>query len=122
MSNQLLNLSNAISNYFQNFFEIQCKNKIIKKGKLLLLNNKDFCINLNYTDLKNNKIRNYSIPLPFNYVIDSSKNIIYLYYTLDNFIKNNYDIELCINTLNKSSHQHIFYNEPVTIKFYKNLI
>ena len=118
MNLSLLSIIKIISKYFQSNFELSCNGKIIKKGKLILLNDREIFIKFNYIDNKNSKMRVVALPIPFGFRHDEQNKIIYFDYTLKTFAEDHYDTLLNIKKLDYFQQHHMFYDQIVTLKFF----
>jgi hypothetical protein len=108
-----------IEEYFKYFLQrdivISIDSKIIKEGKLILFNQKDYYLNFN---LKNNNQEQKKIEIPYPYMIKNQNNYLVLSYELQNISKNDQNLYYKLMSLNKK-HNCRFYNTKVLI-FEKN--
>lgn len=108
-----------IENYFKYFLQrdivISIDSKIIKDGKLILFNQRDFYLNFNLKQ-NNNTQKKFELPYPFDIIKEN--NYIILSYELSSLSKNDADLYYKLISLNKK-HNSRYYNSKVLI-FEKN--
>lgn len=108
----IVELEEDLKNIFQKDIQFKLNNKILKEGKLILFSFKEFY--LHFKLKVNNSYKNFELPCPFNYKIESGKFI--FDYTNKTFAKNNKNIDFLIKVLKKSKTSK-YYNNYLIISF-----
>lgn len=102
----------------QQVINVTFKNKVIKTGRLLLVNLKNNYITLILSDSghSSGNIKNYEIPYAFDYVINDDKTQIILSYEYKCLCNNNQNILSDVdNILVKTQKNHRFLDNIITI-------
>jgi hypothetical protein len=106
----MTNVELAFNNLLQRNLEFRIDGKLVKEGKLVLINQKDFYINL-YLKLDNNETKKYEIPYPFK--IHVSEGILTLEYTISSFGTADHNIKYRLLSLNKKTNSKLYNNRLV---------
>jgi hypothetical protein len=110
-----------IEKYFNYFLKrevvFSVDNKIIKEGKLILFNQKDYYI-IFYIKNGNGEQKKYEIPYPFN--IKKEGNYLKISYKLEDISKNDSELFYRLMSLNQKYNSR-FYNSTITM-FEKNAL
>lgn len=101
--------------FLQRDIVISIDSKIIKEGKLILFNQRDFYLNFN---LKNNNQEQKKFELPYPFDVIEEDNHLILSYELESLSKNDAELYYKLISLNKK-HNSRYYNSRVLI-FEKN--
>ena len=106
----MINLEDTFKYFLQRENTFSIDNKIIKRGKLILCNIKDFYITF-YLKYQNEQ-KKYELPYPF--TISTSNNKLFLNYELKTLACNNDELLFKLQSLSKKKNTKIF-NSVVTI-------
>ena len=105
-------IETCLKNFLQQNIKIQVKEKVLKQGRLILFNVKDFYIIFTFR-MPSNDLKKYEMPLPFTSSVKNGEGV--LDYRLDKIAKKDtplyYTIK-CLNTTKKSK----FYDSVIYIK------
>jgi hypothetical protein len=108
-----------IEDYFKYFLQrdivISVDSKIIKEGKLILFNQKDYYLNFN---LKNNNQEQKKFEIPYPFSVKFEHNYLTLSYELNSISKSDPELFYKLVSLNKKSNSR-YYNTKILI-FEKN--
>lgn len=108
-----------IEDYFKYFLQrdivVSVDSKIIKEGKLILFNQKDYYLNFN---LKNSNQEQKKFELPYPFEVIQKENYLILSYNLQSISKNDSNLYYKLMTLSKK-HNCRYYNSKILI-FEKN--
>lgn len=108
-------LENNFKYFLQRDIVISIDSKIIKEGKLILFNQRDFYLNFN---IKNNNQEQKKFELPYPFEIINKGTYLILSYELQALSKNDSELYYKLISLNKK-HNSRYYNSKVMI-FEKN--
>ena len=109
------NLQEGLTDILQKNIKIGLNNKILREGKLLLFNVKDFYVHFLLETVKTPK-KNYDIPVPFRVI--KTKNELIFDYAIVNLTKRDPKYDLAINSLVKTvGKKSKFFNNTLTISF-----
>ena len=106
----MTNVEIAFNDFLQRNLEFRIYGKLVKEGKLVLINQRDFYINL-YLKMDNNEKKKYEIPYPFK--IYSKDNILTLEYTISSFGTTDHNIKYRLLSLNKKTNSKLYNNKLV---------
>lgn len=106
----MINLEDTFKYFLQREIIFSIENKVIKRGKLILCNIKDFYITF-YLRYQNEQ-KKYELPYPFKITRENNK--LLLNYELRTLAHNNDDLLFKLQSLNKKKNTKIF-NSVVTI-------
>lgn len=109
-------LENEFKYFLQRDIVLSANSKILKEGKLMLFNQKDYYIYL-YLKVGNN-VTQKKMEIPYPFKITKEKNYLILDYTLSAISKNDSDLYFKLMSLNQKSSSR-FYNTKI-ILFEKN--
>lgn len=104
--------------FLQQVISVTFKGKVIKTGRLLLVNLKNNYITLILSDpgTSSTNIKNYEIPYAFDYTVNDDKTQIVLSYKYTCLCNNNLDILSDVdNIIAKSQKKHRFLDNYITI-------
>lgn len=105
-------IESIIIKYLQNKLTFSIDKKVVKTGKLILFNIKDFYMNFTLKDV-NNCTKHYSIPYPFS-IKESTNKTISLIYNLDILAKNNHELLYKMKLLSKKKNSKL-YNSTIVV-------
>lgn len=109
-THNMTNVEIAFNDFLQRNLEFRIDGKLVKEGKLVLINQRDFYINL-YLKMDNNEKKKYEIPYPFK--IYSKDNILTLEYTISSFGTTDHNIKYRLLSLNKKTNSKLYNNKLV---------
>jgi hypothetical protein len=112
----LHDLQESLRGILQKDIKFILNKKILREGKLILFNVKDFYIHFLLETQKKPFTKNYEIPVPFD-IIQAQGSLTFDYST-QHIIKNNKQISLLIDSaVKKTNKTSKFYNNILTIEF-----
>lgn len=106
----MTNVETAFSPYLQRNLEFRVDGKIIKEGRLVLVNQRDFYINF-YLKMPNLEKKKYEIPYPFK--ISNENNSLTLDYCISCFGTSDAEIYYRLLSLNKKTNSKLYNNKLV---------
>lgn len=92
MTIQDSNIEDACKFLLQKKVTLEIKGKILKEGKVILFNQKNFFITFILVNEKNNKIK-IEVPIPFDVEIHKDENLVYFDYRIKTLAKHAPEIE-----------------------------
>lgn len=112
----MYDIENEFKFFLQRDIVISSNSKILKEGKLMLFNQKDYYFYI-YLKIGNNSTQK-KIEIPYPFKIKKEKNYLILDYTLSAISENDSDLYYRLMSLNQKSNSK-FYNSKIII-FEKN--
>ena len=108
-------LQECMKTVLQRDIKLIINNKVLREGKLILFNLKDYYIECTFI-MKTGQQKVYEIPVPFDITIKDDK--ILFDYSIDHATKNNLDNTVTIKMLAlQSGKKSKFYDNVLTIEF-----
>jgi len=108
-------LQECMKTVLQRDIKLVINNKVIREGKLILFNLKDYYIECTLI-MKTGQQKIYEIPVPFDIIIEDNK--IQFDYSIDHAANNNLDNTVTIKMLAvQSGKKSKFYDNVLTIEF-----
>jgi len=108
----IVELEDSLKKIFQKDITFNLNGKTLKEGKLILFSFKEFY--LHFKLKVNDSYKNFEIPCPFEYSIESSRFV--FDYTNKTFSKNNKNLDFLIKVLKKNKTSK-YYNNYLIINF-----
>tara|TARA_Y100000310_G_C20278959_1_gene621670 strand:- start:290 stop:628 length:339 start_codon:yes stop_codon:yes gene_type:complete len=106
-----IDVEECLKKFLQKTIKIQTKEKVLKEGRLILFNVKDFYVIFTFKTVKN-ELKKYEMPIPYKTSMDDSTGVFdYRFECLGNTSSSLYVRVKCLNTNKKSK----LYNSVVNI-------
>lgn len=105
----MMNLEQTLNYFLQREITFTIDNKVVKRGKLILCNIKDFYITFYLKH--NDDQKRYELPYPFN--IESTNAGVIMDYSLETIAGNNTELLYKLQSLNKKKNTKIFNSKVV---------
>lgn len=106
----MMNIEQTLNYFLQREITFSIDDKVVKRGKLILCNIKDFYITFYLKH--NDDQKRYELPYP--YAIEATSKGVVMDYTMESLAGSNLDLLFRLKSLNKKKNTKIF-NSKVTI-------